>query len=467
MNDSTEHFLAFGIHADTGLPLTCEFPMSVNGQLSNEAFAQRAAGAPYSNNDEWAVTAGFDLEKLDEVGWGLIFAFDVDPTPYLEQLEPLLALRKEQAGARFRIFCGPEGPRPDESANNWLNRHGTALNIIDPDLGVPFYLLLIGPPAQLSFEFQYSLDIVAGVGRLDFPTIEDYRQYANSVVKHEKDDECRTRRIIELFATCHDFDAATQLFTEKVARPLSEGPNALGTKFGFAVSPSLGDQATKARLASLLSRPTQAPSLLLTGTHGMAFNADDPRQLEHQGALVCQDWPGYGNLTKEHWFSAEEVPEDANIHGMIHFFFACYGAGTPEYDNYTFTEPRKRISHTPTTARLAQKLLSLPQGGALASLGHVDRAWASSFLSKRGIAQTQAFRDVIHRLMLGNRIGHATDQFNTLWGTLSTQLVVLLNNLSYGKQPTHELMSLRIARDDMRNYVVLGDPAVRLRTEPC
>ncbi|MNR39039.1 hypothetical protein D3C85_1572030 [compost metagenome] len=68
--------------------------------------------------------------------------------------------------------------------------------------------------------------------------------------------------------------------------------------------------------------------------------------------------------------------------------------------------------------------------------------------------------------MMGNRIGHATDQFNTLWGTLSTQLVVLLNNLSYGKQPTSELMSLRIARDDMRNYVVLGDPAVRLRAGP-
>ncbi|WP_321374819.1 C25 family cysteine peptidase [Pseudomonas extremaustralis] len=465
MNDSTEHFLAFGIHADTGLPLTYEFPVSVNGQLINEAFAQHAAGAAYSNNDHFGVTAGFDLEKLDEVGWGLIFAVDVDPASYLEQLEPLLALRKEQAGARFRIFCGQEGPRPDESANNWLNRHGASLSILDPDLGVPFYLLLVGPPTHLSFEFQYSLDIVAGVGRLDFSTLEDYRHYANSVVKHERDDECRTRRTIELFATCHDFDAATQLFTEKVARPLSEGPNALGAKFGFVVNPSLGEQSTKARLAGLLSHPTQAPSLLFTGTHGMAFNADDPRQLDHQGALVCQDWPGYGTLTAEHWFSAEDVPEHANIHGMIHFFFACYGCGTPEHDNYTFTEQRKRIANGPTTARLAQKLLSLPQGAALASLGHVDRAWASSFLSKRGITQTQAFRDVIHRLMLGNRIGHATDQFNTQWGTLSTELFMLLNNLGYGKQPTRELMSLRIARDDMRNYVVLGDPAVRLRAE--
>jgi len=466
MNDSTEHFLAFGIHADTGLPLTWDPPVSVTGQISNEKLAKRAAGAPYSNNRHYGTTVGFDLEKLDEVGWGLVFAFDVDPAPYLEHLEPLLTLRKAQAGARFRIFSGQEGPRPDESANNWLNRHGTSLGIMDPDQCVPFYLVLVGPPTQLSFEFQYSLDIIAGVGRLDFPTLEGYRHYANSVVRHEQDDECRTRRTIELFATCHDFDAATQLFTEKVARPLSEGPNALGAKFGFSVSPSLGDQSTKARLSSLLSHPTQAPSLLFTGTHGMAFNADDPRQPEHQGALVCQDWPGYGNLTADHWFSAEDVPEDANIHGMIHFFFACYGAGTPEHDNYTFTEQRKRIAPAPASARLAQKLLSLPQGAALASLGHVDRAWASSFLSTRGIAQTQAFRDVIHRLMLGQRIGHATDHFNSQWGTLSTELFTLLEKLSGGKQPTSESMSLRIARDDMRNYVVMGDPAVRLRMEP-
>lgn len=465
MSDIDQQFLAFGIDADTGLPLTWEHAAPAKEQLTNEAIATKAAGAPYPSNAHYGVPFGFDLEKLEEVGWGLIFAADVDPTLYLEQLAPLLALRKEQAGGRYRVFSGAQGVRPDESANQWLNRHGTALNIMDPDLGVPFYLLLIGPPTALSFEFQYSLDIAAGVGRLDFPALDDYRHYAQSVVRHEQCDSCRTRRTIELFATCHDYDAATQLFTEKVARPLSEGPQPLGAKYGFSVSHSLGDQSTKAQLSRLFNHPEQASSLLFTGTHGMAFKAADPRQPEHQGALLCQDWPGHGEPMAEHWFSADDVSEQANIHGMIHFFFACYGAGTPEHDNYTFTGERKRIANAPATARLAQKMLSLRSGGALASLGHVDRAWASSFLSERGAAQTQAFRDVIHHLMAGHRVGHATDQFNTQWGTLSTLLVESLRNLDYGKQPTAELMRLRIARDDMRNYIVLGDPAVRLRPE--
>lgn len=463
MSEPAQQHLAFGVHADTGLPLAFSAPASLVRQLDQEAQTQSAAGSIYPPRRHYGVLAGFDPEELDQVGWGLVFASDIDPEPYLEQLSPLLALRKQQAGARFRIFSGSDGPNFNESANGWLNRHGASLFLLDPDNGVPFYLLLIGSPEGVSFEFQYSLDIVAGVGRLDFPTLNEYRQYANSVVRHEQSEECRTRPVIELFATCHDFDAATQLFTEKVARPVSDGPKELGKNFGFSVRPSLKEQSTKARLKELLTDPTRAPSLLFTGTHGMAFDVEDPRHAGHQGALVCHDWPGYGAITEEHWFSAQDVPTEANIHGMIHFFFACYGCGTPEYDNYHFSEQPRRIAKAPATARLAQKLLAMPQGGALASLGHIDRAWASSFMSETGKAQPQLFFDVIHKLMKGNRVGHATDQLNNQWGAQSTELVKLLVEASHGKSPSSSLMTKRIARDDVRNYVVLGDPAVRLR----
>ncbi len=462
----TDNYLPFGVDADTGRPLDSSVPQSAQRQLDDEAPALDAAGAPYPRTDTFGVLVGYDPDDLSDVGWGLVFANDVDPAPYIEQLRPLLDLRQKQAGTRYRVFAGADGPAPRESAQRWLNRHGASLMPLDPEQGVPFYLLLVGPPTSLSFEFQYSLDIVAGVGRVDFDVMDDYRHYANSVVRHEREESPRTRRTLDLFATCHDFDAATQLFTDNVARPLSTGPDALGTKYGFSVNPVLTGQSTKGGLTNLLSTAGAPPSLLFTGTHGMAFRTDDPRHREQQGALVCQDWPGYGTLSEEHWFAAADVPGNANIHGMIHFFFACYGNGTPEHDNFRFGEPPKRIADKPITARLPQRLLALPQGGALASLGHVDRAWASSFVLGNGKAQTNAFRDVIHRLMLGSRVGYATDQFNTLWGGLSTELVELLNDQNAGARPDPGLMALRIARDDLRNYVVMGDPAVRLRPEP-
>jgi hypothetical protein len=152
---------------------------------------------------------------------------------------------------------------------------------------------------------------------------------------------------------------------------------------------------------------------------------------------------------------------------MIHFFLACSGAGTPDFDNFNRMGQPERVAPHAMTARLPQALMAHPGGGTLASLGHIDKAWASSFQSTRGKAQTQGFRDVVGQLMAGTRVGHATDQFNTQWGTLSTELVELLDERSAGGAVSDaELLSLWIARDDARNYVILGDPAVKLRAQP-
>jgi len=119
-----------------------------------------------------------------------------------------------------------------------------------------------------------------------------------------------------------------------------------------------------------------------------------------------------------------------------------------------------RISPRPATARLPQVLLAHKNGGALCALGHIDRAWATTFQSGGGNPQTQSFRDVIGRLLLGNRVGQATDQFNVRWAALATEVDRLRGNGSVSDQT---LANTLIARDDARNYIVLGDPAVRLR----
>ena len=64
------------------------------------------------------------------------------------------------------------------------------------------------------------------------------------------------------------------------------------------------------------------------------------------------------------------------------------------------------------------------------------------------------------------RIGQATDMFNMRWAAISTELSEMQSDLARGADiPTRTLGNLWISRDDARNFMVLGDPAVRLRVE--
>jgi hypothetical protein len=274
-----------------------------------------------------------------------------------------------------------------------------------------------------------------------------------------------------VFAPRHDFDPATQLFNDQVALPLKEGRDSrpLGERQRFRLRSFLAGDASKASLDRILRGELDGggPSLLFSGGHGMAFDAGDPRQEASQGALVCQDWERSGEIAAEHWYSAADLPKEARLHGLIHFMFACYGGAVPEHDNFDRLnkEPR-RIAPHPFLSRLPQALLAHPNGGALALLAHVERSWAYSFQGDRGGSQVQGFRDVIGRLLRGERMGQATDVFNMRWAVLSTRLAELQVDLSFGAEISPRLLTqFWIARDDARNFVVLGDPAVRLRVE--
>jgi hypothetical protein len=205
----------------------------------------------------------------------------------------------------------------------------------------------------------------------------------------------------------------------------------------------------------------------------MEFPKDDPmnRQLRHQGALLCQDWQGpeagRGEVPPDHYLAGEHLASDANLGGLIAFFFACYSAGTPRFDEYYkqgFRDSGKTIADRPFVAALPRAMLGRPEGGALAVVGHVERAWGTSYLGPRQSQQLAVFEGAVERLLKGHPVGSAMEYFDGRYAALSTELTTEIQEIeSYGRRrDDYALAELWTANNDARGYIVIGDPAVRL-----
>jgi hypothetical protein len=407
----------------------------------------------------YAPVGGLDAGNLAEVGWGVVLPAGADPKR-LAPLRPLLDLRKQQAGAYYRELTGPFGYRPDDTYLKFLSRLGAGPGPADPEK-VPYYLLLVGGPDEIPFEFQYHLDVQYAVGRLHFDEEEEFDAYARAAVAAETGPALRPRRV-SFFGTSNPDDVATALSAELLVDPLRNWTT--GKFADWTVGGDLAAAAKRERLRQLLGGP-DTPALLFTATHGVGFPEGDPRQFAEQGALVCQEWPGplewgHQSVPPEQLCSAADVGGD--VRGLVAFLFACYGAGTPQLDDYPHPKLTARPSLAPRSflGRLPQKLLA---SGALAVVGHVERAWPCSFKWREAGAQLGVFQGMLRLLLKGQRVGWALDQFNLRYSELAAALSGILQNVRFGFGPDpRELSLLWTAHNDARGYVVLGDPAVRL-----
>jgi Peptidase family C25 len=420
-----------------------------------------------------------DARKLEDTGWGVVLPYDADPA-ILEALKPLLDLRQEQAGERFKVFSGEKGYRPGESKTEFLERHGMGPGQVNADK-VPYYLLVVGDPSVISYRFQYQLDVQYAVGRLAFDRADDYAHYALSAVQAEKGLKLPSR--LAMFGASNPGDRATAMSADYLVQPLAEKLFSLQPEWAkikrdaevefrpWEIQTILKEGATKANLSALLESQA-APALLFSATHGIAFPNGDSRQAPHQGALICQDWPGPDNwrqaVPQDFYFASDDLSSDANLLGTIAFFFACYGAGTPQADEFAqqLGQPERReIAPHDFIAALPKRMLSLPKGGALAVVGHVERAWGVSFFSAKAGPQLQTFQDCLSRMLKDNYpIGYAFEVFNNRYAEISSDLTNQLDEIKYAYRKPNDLELARqwTMNNDARNYILLGDPSVRL-----
>lgn len=485
-----------GINGDTGSylfpPTTTESLVAIAtekqfGNLSDNTDLTRKA----NQDSSFAPSADVDDSRnLAQTGWGVIFPHNFDPD-IRTALQELLDHRRQQAGEYYQEYFGHRGFRPKDTKLEFLGRHQVGFGPVDPKK-MPYYLLIVGDPQTIPFSFQQELSVQFAVGRIYFDWLEGerkedylkkYAQYASSVVIAETTDLSLPRRV-SFFGVENPDDQATKSSTENLIKPLAAWmPDSVKRSNWQVDPPILGERATKARLEKLLGGD-ETPTLLFTGSHGLGFNYEHSRQLQYQGALVCQDWPGpkdwNGAIPDDFFLAADDIRDDARLLGLIAFNFACYSAGTPQYNEFSFKTNQlasnikpnlgEKIAEKAFVARLPQRLLSHPQGSALAVIGHVERAWTTSFMWQK-IDQTEVFKSTLEELVKGDPIGLAFEKrFSYRHAEISVSLGKLFADIQHGRiigfgeyeiDPEH-LVSLWTANNDARNYIILGDPAVRL-----
>ncbi|MEP0873495.1 C25 family cysteine peptidase, partial [Trichocoleus desertorum AS-A10] len=406
---------------------------------------------------------------LAKAGWGVIFAqnytnYTLEALQSDDGLGLLLAHRQRQASLNRSDYYKEFVFDPKWDKNQFLAKQGAPISgAVDPDRGVPYYLLIVGNPATIPYEFQYQLDVQYAVGRIYFDTLDEYAYYAQSVVRAEVESIERSRQI-SFWSVSNRGDKATQLSTKYLVAPLSQWLT--NTYPDWATSLLMGENetapelsATKANLDRLLNQEP-APALLFTASHGVGYPKGHPEQRDYQGAFITQDWEQFLGKPDpdQHLFGAADIQANANLHGMIAFHFACYGLGTPQFNDFKHRDGEAELAEQPFVARLPQKLLSHEKGGALAVIGHIDRAWTHSFKNSQ-IKQWAVFQSALTCLIRRCPVGYAMEYFNQEYAELASDCNLGIQN---DKKKDKEIAELWTRSHNARNFAIFGDPAVRV-----
>lgn len=397
-------------------------------------------------------------------GWTfLINATDPKAEEWKEAIRPLAEHRGMPRPGEPLLFHG-------EDPDSW---HDWVLDLLGPFRERrPHYILIVGGPDRVPFALQSLLDSAAAVGRLDFDTPEELRTYVDKLLRLETAPEPRVSRRCLVFATDHGWGDPTWLSRRYLAQPIAAR---IREHHGMEAEDLAVFDATADKL---LRRAEEAsPAFVLTVGHGQTVSADDEGlRRRHNGAVICQ--PGAGGpalVTGEEVAKTERFAE-----GAVFFHFACFGYGTPAVSGFSHWLPHlpERNSESDFTAALPRRLLAHPRG-PVAYIGHLDVACLHGFDDAENPLEMQKtgarwhnrlgpFVDALDRLLTVQPVGLALETMNKRFDLANAVLANHWNKQRLGKLvETPELLARLadtfILRSDAQNYLVLGDPAARLR----
>lgn len=406
--------------------------------------------------------------SVDKLGWGLILPRRIHPN-VRKSLEPLIELRKGQAGTLFKDGDTMNVSR-DATVRQFLDRNLAGGGLVVPN-NLPYYLLIVGDPEEIPWDFQLELDAQYAVGRLHFPKTDGghdfsaYRRYADAVKRRRAVPSGKRRATF--FSI--DEDDATRIVAAGLIDTLADTVESWDK---WPVERYLRREATKDTLLRILHGDA-APGVLFTAGHGADWPQDRPgglaRQMRYQGGLQCAG--------EEQWLFADDIDPRADLTGLIPFLFACFSGGVPRFDTMTERPDQtgRRIADRSFVSALPRRLLSLERP-PLAVVGHVDRASTTTFDWRSEVqhewvpgAQGQAtyFELALRVLLEGHAVGFAVDFFGQAWMDLTGRVFEHLakalksRDRRVSQKEWAHVAALWGARQDARGFTVFGDPAVR------
>jgi hypothetical protein len=244
----------------------------------------------------------------------------------------------------------------------------------------------------------------------------------------------------------------------------------------------LSDDRAEAEELLRVAGPTRA-GVLLSLSHGVGPPAHGWASAEEQRA-----WQGALVLTPQQVLTADMLRSTPFLPGGMWFCLACFGAATS--DRSLFAPWLSQLSQQPPYARQLEPVLkSLPRAGGrpfvaalpqaalanpqgpLAVIGHSDLSWMYGFTDPDPVYRSRASRiaSVLEVLANGSRAGVALDSLmrfyreanDTLMGDYQARQDALVDELPDPIEPRKHGYRWML-RNDLRGYVLLGDPAVRL-----
>jgi hypothetical protein len=326
---------------------------------------------------------------------------------------------------------------------------------------LPYYLLIVADPVEVSFRFQVELDVQFAVGRIFFETEAEYRAYANSVVKAETEERA-TSSTLRLVATSNT--PASRLLFSQVATPLSAA--LARSRPSSRIGTVSEHDANKERLVEFLRGGFDAAEVLAIFAEGVGYPNGDPRQAAQQGAVVTNDWdPKLALVDQLHLAAAGDLEKGSDSASPFVLLFSDYSAGTVEFEVDPGANPAgpsepKKIASRPFISALSQSLLT---NGARAVVGLIGRRVSSDASWNGAGLNVQIFDAVLKLLLDGYPIGWAMERFGAHYADQAAALQSMREDQAFFRESDIEIFrELWHVVNDLAHLILLGDPAARV-----
>lgn len=426
-----------------------------------------------------------DQSLPEEAGWTfLINSNHPLRNQIVDAIQPL-AIHREMDRTRVPLLYD-EGP--EQFWTSWISDY--KMQSKGPFREPPKYILIIGDPQSIPFGLQNKLSLVAFVGRLDFDDINEIKTYAEKVVRIENSDNGFVNREATFFTTdqgvnssgCYDPTHFSRFDVEKELIPNVEVmASELNLPNKFSANKLTETDATKSELTHSVKE--SSPGLVLTSSWGMCAPGENmDLQKEFGGAICCQGDPDEVSY-KDLLFTANDILAEPFLEGGVFIQQSSFGYGTPASSelhkwigkNDNWQMPRQ-IAPTSFISALPKKLIFHPKG-PLAFIGHLDEmlsytiAEDADFQMEDRKKRMNSFSFAIENILRGTPIGYALKNMKEEFSLLNDSIVdisgYLVKELNDGKEieesKQKQFSDLMLQRHKAKNYMIFGDPAVRIK----